>query len=238
MWRRRPSELPFVAFAVLAVAGAAACTTDAPFIGDESMGVFSFTASIPATQTVDGGTVATDVPLGDPACPFEEIERRGFTFEGQFSRWQDGRVLEGAELPAAYFMLRGITREGTWDGQVFQSTYTAPRRFETTACPAEFEVDETMTVVLLSESQSRALGDQCPAQILPLLDGGTPVDPDAGITAPTTRENGFDAIRACGVLTDVIRSSSGCNFVEDAGSPPGPASFCVVRYRLDGVRKQ
>lgn len=209
------------ALLIAAGGGGVACQTDPEFRG-ESMGRFQFQAG-----------------EFQRSCPFQEIPSDGgFAFEGQLSREPGATGLD----QTAYFTLNGISREGTFNGQVFEGTAIAPRRFELVNCTSEFQVEETLRIAVLSESQSRALGDRCPEDTLSLLQpGGVPLDPDAGIVAPSApAQQEFDAIRACGVLVEVISPQGGCDAIDGGGQgeTPDAGASCLLIYRVEGVRKQ
>jgi hypothetical protein len=175
------------------------CPGSQRFSGDELIGTFSFTADI----------VSND-------CPFAEVPDSGFAFQGTFSRDRDAGT--------AYLTVNGVSRGATFDGQYVTSQAAAPRQFAACRCQSTV-LDETLKVALLSASQVAALPNQgqCPANP---LDGGVPI-PDGGILPPGSTGRVFDALRACGELTDVV-------VVPDAGcSCPG----CRFVFRLQGIRQ-
>lgn len=207
------------AVVALAAGAGAACLADPNYRGS-LMGTFRFQAG-----------------EAQRSCPFQEVPQDGgFAFEGILSR-EPGET--GADQ-TAYFTINGIGREGTFNGQVFEATALAPRRFELVNCTSEFQVEETLRVAVLSESQSRALGDRCPDDTLAMLQpGGVPVDPDAGILPPGEREGVFDAIRVCGVLVEVISPQGVCEAVDGGtGGDPDAGANCLLVYRVEGVRKE
>lgn len=186
------------------------CTSEVKFPGDEVMGTFDFVAE----------------PLSN-GCPFAEITDGGFEFSGTFSRNK-----EGGE---AYFTVGGFSRDAGFDGQAVESWHVAPRRFEACECRVPVQVEEGLRVALLSRSQNDALGGNCPAEP---FDGGVPlVGGDAGIEAPGSRTTGFDAIRACGELWDLVRPPEDCQLTldDETGLPRCPE--CAVGYRVTGVRR-
>lgn len=158
------------------------------------------------------------------ACGLPDIPGHGFDFAGTFSRFRDGG--------AVYLTLNGIPRDAGFDGQIVTSSHAASRTFKlpdggpcapTPSC--EMRVVETLSVALLSKSQSAAVGDKCPAAP---LDGGLPQpQPDAGVTLPGSTETGFDSVRACGDLFEEIVGTGGCD----------PLCACLLQYRLVGERK-
>ena len=175
-----------------------ACPGSSKYPGDEVMGTFSFTAEI----------VSND-------CNFAEVPDSGFGFQGTFSRDRDAGT--------AYFTVNGISRSAIFDGQYVTSEATAPRQFGACNCTSTI-LDETLKVALLSTSQVASLPDpgQCPANP---LDGGVPI-PDGGILPPASTGRDFDALRACGELTDVVVPDAGCS-----------CSTCRFVSRVQGIRQ-
>jgi len=170
--------------------------------GDEVMGTFSF--------------IATPVSLD---CTLTEVPDGGFPFDATFSR----NKVPGTQ---AWITSFGSSRTGTFDGQYVASDLVAGRTFtnEHVAC-GSINVDEFIHVALLSASQDALLGSTCPATDV-LFDGGIP-GPDAGAAPPSSQLSGFDAVHACGILTDVT--------LPDAGNPCG--GQCMLSYTIDGKRK-
>ncbi|MFZ5471850.1 MAG: hypothetical protein ACOZIN_20665 [Myxococcota bacterium] len=191
--------------AVLAALACARCLTSETFPGDEVMGTFSFQAE----------ELSKD-------CQLSDIPEGGFgPFTGTFSR------IKGQ--PEAWLTLGEVSREAVFDGQVVSSTRRAPRRFPECQCD-DTEVEETLTVALLSKSQDQEVerlfgAAGCPPSP---LDGGVPApDVDEGIVRPDSTERGFDAVRACGVLVDVVVPGQSCQ----CEMP------CTLTYRILGERK-
>jgi hypothetical protein len=185
----------------LLVAAAAACLSQTALPGDEVMGHFVFSAE----------------PLTSTCAEHAEFSTAPFEFEGTFTR--------SADQQQVWFTLGSVPREATFDGQVMRSRFSAARRFAACACVTGTQLDETLEVALVSASQNQALGGRCPEQA---LDGGIPVpNPDAGILPPGSTELGFDAIRACGFLTDtLVPPEQGC-----------ACGACTAVYRVNGVRR-
>lgn len=177
-----------------------ACPGNSKYPGDELMGTFSFTAEI-----VSNG------------CGFAEVPDSGFGFQAIFSRDRDAGT--------AFVTVNGISRSATFDGQYVTSEASAPRQFGACNCASTI-LDETLTVALLSASQVAALPSpaQCPDNP---LDGGVPA-PDGGILAPGSTGRVFDALRACGELTDVVVPTP------DAGCT---CSTCRFISRVQGIRQ-
>jgi len=147
-------------------------------------------------------------------CQLSGLADAGFTFSATL-RWEptDG---------GAWMVVGPATRNATWDGVTFTSFASGTQQFADCQC-AQVQVDETITLALLSRSQADAVGPGCPPSA---LDGGVPPpDADAGITAPGPTADRFDAVRACGELVDVLKPAATC-----------ACAACTVRYRLQGER--
>lgn len=170
--------------------------------GDENMGLYQFRAE--------------PVSL---VCGLPDIPAGVFDFSGTISRFRDGG--------AVFLTLNGISRDAGFNGQIVTSSHSAARTFklpDAGDCGAcDMRVVETLTVALLSKSQSSAVGDRCPVNP---LDGGVP-DVDAGVTLPGSTATGFDSVRACGDLFEEIVGAGSCD----------PLCACLLQYRLTGERK-
>jgi hypothetical protein len=185
----------------------AGCPAPAKYPGSEVLGTFGFTATELGDDCSFYGDAGDNVPDG------------GFTFVATFSR-----------NPGVWITLSGATSSeaATFDGQYLASTYGAPRTLvECQGCTGQL-MQETIDVAILSGSQSDFLGGQCPADP---LDGGVPapgtVLPDGGIVqGPASQASGFDAVLACGTLTDQWLPDAGC------GCPA-----CAWQYTLAGLRR-
>ncbi len=166
------------------------------------------------------GTFALDGKLSDDGCPaLEELPRGGLSFNATYSREKDAS--------RTWLTLGGVSSEASFDGQVVASTRTAERRFSECGCGGDVTVVETLTLALLSSSQSQALEGACPGDA---VDGGVPApDADAGLFGPASGPKGFDAVRACGRLVDEVLAAP-------EGSPACACSACLVRYTLSGGR--
>ncbi len=146
-----------------------------------------------------------------------------YDFEGTFSRFTDGGRV--------FFTVQGIQFDAGFDGQFASYGETENRGFDLAdggnCNSCEMRLVQTGTLALLSESQSKALGDVCPTHA---LDGGVPgLNEDAGIALPGTTDAGFDAVRACGELKVSITGEGFCD----------PACYsCQLQYRLSGERKK
>lgn len=180
-----------------------ACSQKPP--GDELIGTFSFTAT----------------PVSNN-CNLTEVQDGGFTFDATFSRNKN----PGNQ---AWVTVYGTSRDATYDGGYVFSEQVAPRTFINCQPPDASQpvctavaVDEVFEVVLLSASQDALLGSTCPPSA---LDGGVP-GADAGAMPPSSQPSGFDAVRACGELTDTISPDARCS------CPP-----CSLVYSVEGKRK-
>jgi hypothetical protein len=209
-----------------------ACPGTVPPPGDEQMGSFEFRAELdagPDAGPPDAGD--PDAGVGEPElCPFGEIPDAGFSFTAAFSRFRDAGLY--------YVTMGGIPHDATFDGQRFVATYSAQRNF--TLCslcpgfdagiPPIITMTETLSVTLVSKSQSDAVGG---CVDLP------PVDPDAGITLPgTTAEGGFDAVRACGALSErVTIDPPVTNATADDAGCRLACNRCRIGYTLFGDRR-
>lgn len=194
--------------ATLSCAGTACpFETVTPPPGKEGMGFYF----VNATPVVDG-------------CEVEEVSGAGFGFE---------LALSANPEAGEYFMTMegGFSRPATWDGQVVRSTESARRYFN--ACSeCVTRVEETIDVALLSLSQAEVVGDACPPNP---LDGGVPAPDDAGIVRPPgPRDNGFDALLACGELRTRVLVDEG---LPDGGPCPVECSACTMTYTLAGERR-
>src|SRR5262249_5101245 len=150
-----------------------ACPQSSTPPGDEQMGTYSFRAEPPGSGN-------------SASCGLSDIPDGGFPFKATLSHYRDGGQ--------GYVTIGGVSHTGTFDGVTLTATYSALRSFANcVAC--QTTVNETMTVVLISQSQDQQLGGMCPAPGVP-----PPLDPDAGITGPMTVPDGYDAPRGCGTL--------------------------------------
>ncbi len=192
------SRVSLLRFIPLLAALASGCAPEAKFPGSEVMGTFEFGAT--ASQR---------------GCELSDFSSDPFTFQGTFSRNPDSTDV--------FFTLNEVTRTGTFDGQNVDAVFVAPRRFDSCACPGKTSLAERLTVSLLSNSQNARVGNRCPENP---LDGGVPLDEDAGVRGPGSTASGFDAVRACGTLTDTLLKDSSCG-----------CGACEVQFVLTGVRR-
>jgi len=178
------------------------------------MGAFHFSAQ--PLLLADGGW-DMNCPYNDPS---DDIPDGGtFAFDGTLS-WDP-------TSGQTWFTFQGGTWDAGFDGQNVIASGSAARTFA--ACCAAVQLVETMDVALLSVSQTQAVGGGCPANP---LDGGVPAPNDAGITAPGSTPVGFDALLACGTLTDQVALGSGA-----ASCDAGLCVACTWRYSVSGVRR-
>jgi hypothetical protein len=193
------------------------CTTQTHYPGSEVMGTFVFQAFAVSNTCVlpnGGGYVnPTDYPTDAGADG-------GFSFQGTFSR--------NPGTTQVWFTLGGNNWPATFDGQDATAVLNAQRRLAECSC-GSLTLVETIDAALLSSSQSLALGGACPPNP---LDGGIPpsadAGTDAGIVLPGTTPSGFDAVLACGTLSDAVDVST-C-------SDAGPDCFpCSWNYFITGL---
>ncbi len=192
---------------LLLALGVSACPGTVRPPGDEAMGSYAFHAEWIPT---------------DPACVLRDVSSSPIDFTGSFSRFRDGG--------GVFLTLNDVPRDAGFDGQIVTSTHSAPRTFSLadggTCGGCQMRLYESLTVALLSKSQSAALGDKCPPNP---LDGGIP-GPDAGVSLPGSTSTGFDAVRACGILQEHIVGTGSCD--PDCNSPS-----CQLDYVLTGARQ-
>jgi hypothetical protein len=182
-----------------------ACVSEAVLPGDVVVGLFRFHAQSP--EPSDGGSTNPDM---------SRLTDGGFDFEGTFSR----ESVDGG----AWITVDGFSRVATYDTvtQRYVSTQrsSAPVPSCGEACQGA-EIEETLSVVVLSDSQSQSIGDQCEKLA---SDGGLP---DGSVPGPTV--NGYDAEKACGDLW--------VTFI------PGTRGTCTcekpytARYGVEGERR-
>lgn len=171
----------------------------------------------PPGDEILGAYNFTATPLGFD-CALVDVPDGGFTFTATLSRFRDAGT--------AFFTLGGVSRDAGWDGQIFTSPGSAPRAFsECSSCTTT--LDELLAVALLSRSQNAAAQELCPANP---LDGGIPTG--ELIVKPDSSPSGFDAVRACGELSEAVRTDG----VTDAGGCPAACNQCRLRYSITGVR--
>jgi hypothetical protein len=183
----------------------AACVSETVYPGDLTIGTFDFHAQANWTRTdckADGGD-------------FNRLVDGGFDFSGTFSRDStDGGV---------WFTIEGFSRTATFDAPAQRYTTVHRAAAQLASCGEGCEgaqLDETMSVVVLSDSQDRAIGSRCGN----MPDAGVP---DGSVPGPTA--NGYDAERACGELkvTFLPGKSAQCKCTVS----------CTAVYGLEGKRR-
>jgi hypothetical protein len=158
---------------------------------------------------------------GVVTCELAEVTGAPFAFDATLTR--------DSTSDAAWVTLAGYSTEGRFDGQYFSSTGEARRVFA--ACgECATTVVETITVAVLSRSQTERLGGQCPADA---LDGGVPAPDDAGLTGPRQTAQGFDAVRLCGTLSTAVVAQG----LPDGGACDPRCSACTTAFQLRGDRR-
>lgn len=191
-------------FAWIALVGLFGCPGTSAPPGDEQMGRYSFRAE----RVPDAGD-----------CRFAEIPAGGFDFEASFSRFRDAGLY--------YVFIGGVAHDATWDGQRITASYEAQRNFSACGCTdagvrSVTKMRETLSAVIVSQSQSEAAGGCTETP---------PVDPDAGVLRPgTTEGGGFDAVRACGTLSEEITS-------DPPSSCDSQCNGCTLQYAITGDRR-
>ncbi|MFL5358189.1 hypothetical protein [Archangium sp.] len=190
-------SLPVVAIAI-------ACASEAVLPGDLVIGMFDFHAQADWPRTdckADGGD-------------FTRLVDGGFDFSGTFSRDSvDGGV---------WFSIDGFSRTATFDApsQRYVSTHRASAQIPSCgeSCKGA-EIEETISVVVLSDSQDESIGSRCGN----LPDAGLP---DGSVPGPTV--NGYDAERACGELkVTFLPGKENCKCV----------TSCTAVYGVEGKRR-
>jgi len=188
--------------AALACLACLGCSGTPQLPGDQMMGAYAFNAE-----------------LLEAACEIPEVSGPDFSFQASFSR--------DSATGAAWFSLNRVLRDAAFDGQVLSTTYEAPRSFGEVCGGCTTTLQESVWVAILSQSQNEAAGDGCPEAA---LDGGIPAGP--GITPPGSVSTGFDAVRACGELLDVVSATA-----LEGQECDVRCGRCALRYRLAGARR-
>lgn len=200
------------------------CPEPLNYPGEELMGKFTFEAHL--DQLADGGFA----PPTSYDCPFEPV--LAFEFDGVLSRDKDDAGLTSR----AWLTFGNVSRDAGFDGQVVRSTAAAARHFEDCPETCTTIMEETLTVTLLSKDQNAALGGRCPSNP---LDGGVPVG-DV-IIPPGSTPTGFNAIRACGEMREVVVATTDggsgcqCKYLADGGT--FTLNTCTMNFVVTGVRR-
>ena len=203
----RASRRRLLPFALPALALVAACVSEVVYPGDLIIGLFDFKAQANWARTScnpDGGD-------------FNRLVDGGFEFAGTFSR----DSVDGG----AWFTIDGFSRRATYDARAQRYVTTHRAAAQLVSCGElckGSELEEVLDVVVLSDSQDRALGSRC-ANLSP--DGGLP---DGSVPGPTV--NGYDAERACGELKVTFLPGTGEACVKCAAS-------CSAVYGVEGKRR-
>jgi hypothetical protein len=212
---------------VCAVASSA-CTTPPPYPGSELMGTFTFVAQPMENACLDLYSDPGNFPAdGGPGVAY------GFT--ATLSRTPaDGGVW-------LTFPGQGPLQPQSWpaqfDGQYFDVTMAAGRQLTcdggvgqvAAVCDSNvLQITETLQLALFSTSQAGVVGNHCPPNP---LDGGVPLASDAGadggVLPPGDRPTGFDAVLACGQMSDAVQPNT------DAGCQ---CPACLLFEAVSGVR--
>ena len=193
--------------AAAAALAISSCLTQKQVPGDP-IGNFAFEATLP----LEG-----DSEVGPGTCALAEVPDAGFSFSATFSR--------DPVTGQAYAEVGGVQRlDTTLEGPLLISTASAPRIFAQCKCEG-VTVVETLKVVLLTPEQNRLAQDTCPDHP---FDGGLSPD-DGGIYPSPATGAAYNAIRACGVLIDVVEPPDGGCGEE--------CPRCELHYRLNGGRR-
>lgn len=192
-----------VALPVLALG--VACLTEELYPGDLVIGLFNFHAQSDWKRT----------DCNPDAGDFGRLVDGGFDFTGTFSR----NSVDGG----AWFTVDGFSRLATYDAPAQRYVTTHRAAAQIPSCGENCQgaaIEETMAVVVLSDSQDRAVGSQCAN----LPDGGLP---DGSVPGPTL--NGYDAERTCGELrvTFLPGTSDTCKCKKS----------CSAVYSVEGKRR-
>jgi hypothetical protein len=182
-----------------------ACFSDPVFPGDQVLGTFRFNATVDRQRTTCDLKSPDFAALGDAGV---------FLFEGTFSRH--------AGQSMGYLTVQGFSRDAGYEGQRVTSVHRASARLA--SCGAGCNgtaIEESLDVILLSNSQDELIGRRCSG----LVDGGVPED--AGAQPPGPTPNGYDVQRACGTLTDYYLPGTGnCTCTQP----------CRAVYSVEGTR--
>jgi hypothetical protein len=170
----------------------------------------TYPGHLAATFRIDA--VAPEGALWECAdAGYVELPPVRYTFTTHFSGSSPGAV--------DWMTVGDNTRQASFDGQYIESLHDSTRQF-TNCGGATAAIVEPFKVALLSLSQNTALGGECPEN--PLDPASFP--PDASRPGPLPT-GGFDALKACGELTD--------NVIPEPGAPCPP---CSITFHLTGVR--
>lgn len=174
------------------------------------------------------GLFAFDGQMLESKCDFYDSAAQTLQFQAVFSKEVDSEK--------AYLTYGQLNTEGKFDGQFFESTRKAPRRFELVcgsgAKCGSTELAENLRVALISKSQDDAIRkltstSGCPSKLESVL---LQIEKAPGVTPPQKTERGFDAVRACGTLANEVVPDE-----KDSACVNCPS--CSMVYRVSGVRR-
>jgi len=175
-----------------------------PLPGEVEAGLFDFFASTAQEEN----------------CKPHMAAPGSFQFEGRFRLERN--------LADGYFIYRNTHRAIQFNGQNMHSAHEAAHSLVKGCESCAWRVVETLEVVLLSETQHEALGGQCPCNAL-----GESIPVEEGIFPPRPVPGGFDAVRACGMLSvRVALSAEGC---PEKCREENEKS---VDYYIEGIRRE
>jgi hypothetical protein len=185
--------------ALLALSG---CIEESTVPGDEVLGTFTLNATL----------------LPGSNCPAGEVPDGGFSFDGTLARDHGGE--------RAYFIVSGFARDAGFDGQRLTSVQRASQPAYVAGCGTgctAVEVEQTLRLTLLSRSQNELYGQG--RSCAELLDGGLPLDGGA-LPPGASADGGFDAVRACGDMSNLKLPDAGCTCTQ-----------CTWSYSVEGAPK-
>jgi hypothetical protein len=199
-FRRRLALLILPALAVVV-----ACFSDPVYPGDQLLGTFQFEATVDRQRTTCDLSGPDFARLGDGGT---------FRFEGTFSR--------NANESTGWLTVQGFSRDAGYEGQRVVSLHRTAAQLASCGTNCEgTQIEETLNVILLSNSQDHLIGRRCSG----LVDGGVPEDGGAQPPGPTP--NGYDVQRACGTLMDdFIPGTRNCTCTKP----------CRAVYTVEGTR--
>lgn len=185
------------------------------------MGEYAVTASDPQIGYVTDAGSPSQCQLVEIIAEPDGGPREPFSFNAILTR--------ESTSSKAWVTLSGYSREGTFDGQVLDSTAEANRVFAQCG-KCSTRLVETISVAVLSRSQFMATGGQCPEHP---LDGGVPFNPDSGVLLPSVTTQGFDGVLLCGDLTTRVVAVG----LVDGGACDPICDGCTMHYQLRGDRR-
>jgi hypothetical protein len=229
----------------LALLGASllACTNSVQVPGKERIGTYLLqSVGDPLLNTCDSAILDAGTDAGAIGGTFVDS---GVILSVTYNNTTgpDGGTLlpDGGPIPpydAGYltFVEGSGSEYGVIVGQVIDVSAIAPRVFAGCVCtaidPPAIVVQERNSIVLLSDSQARALGSatQCVSPDV-LLDGGIPSGPT--IVPPRSVDGTWNVPLVCGVTEELVTVLGGL----DAGCSPNCTS-CTIRFSVQGRIQQ